>query len=160
MPALIWAAILAIAVWPLYQRALRRWPPGQHNVMMPTVFTVVIALVFIIPFGMVAYQAGKEVRGVYDTVDKARTEGIPPPEWISHLPVGGPQATRWWQDNLANPDQAEDLLKRARESQFVANSRELGGEAVHRLVLFGFTLLTLFFLFKEGGHLSDQLRRA
>jgi predicted PurR-regulated permease PerM len=160
MPALIWAAILAIAVWPLYQRALRRWPPGQHNVMMPAVFTVVIALVFIIPFGMVAYQAGKEVRGVYDTVDKARTEGIPPPEWISHLPIGGPQATRWWQDNLANPDQAEDLLKRARESQFVANSRELGGEAVHRLVLFGFTLLTLFFLFKEGERLNDQLRRA
>lgn len=172
LPALIWAAILAIAVWPLYQRTLRRWSPSgknignnignniQHNVMMPTVFTAAIALVFIIPFGMVAYQAGKEVRGVYDTIDKARTEGIPPPEWLGHLPVGGPQATQWWQANLANPDQAEDLLKRARESRLVANSRELGGEAVHRLVLFGFTLLTLFFLFKEGERVSEQLRRA
>ncbi len=38
VPALIWAAILAIAVWPLYQRAVRRWPPGKHNIMCP-VFT-------------------------------------------------------------------------------------------------------------------------
>src|SRR6476659_9141268 len=104
LPALIWAAILAIAVWPLYQRALRRWPPGPHNVMLPAAFTAAVGLVFILPFGMVAYQAGKEVRGIYDTVDKARTEGIPPPEWLSHLPVGASQATQWWQANLSNPD--------------------------------------------------------
>ena len=26
LPALIWAAILAIATWPLYRRLSRRWP--------------------------------------------------------------------------------------------------------------------------------------
>lgn len=164
LPALIWAAILAIAFWPLYQRALRRWPPkgnnGPHNVLLPAAFTAAIGLVFILPAGMVAYQTGKEVRGVYDTIDKARTEGIPPPEWLGHLPVGASQATQWWQANLSNPDHASDLLKRARDSRLVANSGELGAEAVHRLVLFGFTLLTLFFLFKEGDKLNGQLRRA
>ena len=37
LPALVWAAILAIAVWPLYVRlvrtdfwrAMRQWPPGS-----------------------------------------------------------------------------------------------------------------------------------
>ena len=38
LPALIWAAILAIAVWPLYQRAVRRWPPGKHNIALPSLF--------------------------------------------------------------------------------------------------------------------------
>ena len=105
-------------------------------------------------------QAGKEVRGVYQTIDKARTDGIPPPEWLGHLPVGAQQATNWWQANLANPDSASALLQKARQSEFVSNSRELGGELVHRLVLFGFTLLTLFFLFKEGDRLTQQMQRA
>ena len=98
LPALIWAAILAIAVWPLYQRAVRRWPPGKHNILLPSVFTLALALVFIIPLVLVAVQAGNEVHGVYDAIAKARTEGIPPPNgsvtfrWaVSRPPVGGRQ---------------------------------------------------------------------
>ena len=160
MPALIWAPILAIAVWPLYQRARRRWPPGKHNILLPSVFTLALGLMFIVPLVLVAVQATKEVRGVYQTIDKARTDGIPPPDWLGHLPVGSQQATDWWNDNLANPDSASELLKKARESQFVSNGGQLGGEIAHRFVLFGFTLLTLFFLFKDGDRLTDQLMRA
>jgi predicted PurR-regulated permease PerM len=160
LPALLWAAILAIAVWPLYQRAIRRWPPGKHNILLPAAFTAVLGLMFIVPLVLVGVQAGKEVRGVYQTIDKARTDGIPPPEWLGHLPLGSQQATTWWNDNLANPDSASELLKRARESEFVSNSRELGAEIAHRVVLFGFTLLTLFFLFKDGDKLSAQMQRA
>ncbi len=87
---------------------------------------------------------------VYETIDKARTDGIPPPEWLGHLPIGSQQATNWWNENLANPDSATALLEKARQSEFVANGGELGAEVAHRVVLFGFTLLTLFFLFKDG----------
>ncbi|MDR3531344.1 MAG: AI-2E family transporter [Rhodopila sp.] len=160
LPALIWASILAIAVWPLYQRAVRRWPPRKHNILLPAVFTAAIGMVFIIPMGLVAIQAGKEVHGVFESIAKARTEGIPPPEWLSHLPVASQQATTWWQENLATPDSAEALLQKARQSEFVSNGRELGAEVAHRVVLFGFTLLTLFFLFKDGERLSAQMLRA
>jgi predicted PurR-regulated permease PerM len=160
LPALLWAAILAIAVWPLYRRAVTRWPPGRHNILLPAVFTLVLGLMFTVPLVMVGVQAGKEVRGLYQTIDKARTDGIPPPEWLGHLPLGSAQATNWWNENLASPDSASELLKRARQSEFVANSGQLGGEIAHRLVLFGFTLLTLFFLFKDGDKVSAQLQRA
>ena len=160
LPALIWAAILAIAVWPLYQRALRRWPPGKHNVLLPAVFTAALGLMFIAPLLLAAIQAGREVHGVYDTIDKARTDGIPPPEWLGHLPVGSQLATNWWNQNLTNADSASALLQRARQSQFMSNGRELGAEIAHRVVLFAFTLLTLFFLFKDGDSLGNQMRRA
>ena len=160
LPALIWAAILAIAVWPLYQRAVRRWPPGKHNILLPSVFTLVLALIFILPLVMVGVQAGREVSGVYHSIAKARSEGIAPPEWLAHLPVGSSQATAWWQDNLANPESANELLRKARQSAFVANSGELGADVAHRVVLFGFTLLTLFFLFKDGDRFGAQLQRA
>jgi predicted PurR-regulated permease PerM len=160
LPALIWAAILAIAIWPLYQRALRRWGTGKHNILLPSAFTVAIGLIFIVPLVLVAVQTGKEVRGIYETIDKARTDGLPPPEWLGHLPVGSQQATTWWNENLANPGSASQLLQKARESNFVSNGRELGAEVAHRVVLFGFTLLTLFFLFKDGDRLSEQMLRA
>jgi predicted PurR-regulated permease PerM len=160
LPALIWAAILAISVWPLYQRAVRRWPPGKHNILLPALFTVAIALVFITPLATVAVQAGKEVHGIFESIAKARSDGIPPPDWLGHLPVGSQEATNWWQENLANPDSAKALLQKARESQFASNGGELGAEIAHRAVLFGFMLLTLFFLFKDGDLFSAQLQRA
>jgi predicted PurR-regulated permease PerM len=160
LPALLWAAILAIAVWPLYQRALRRWPPGKHNILLPAVFTLVLGLMFTVPLVLVGVQAGKEIRGIYGMIDKARTEGLPPPQWISHLPIGSQQATDWWNDNLADPEAAKELLEKARQSEFISNGPQLGGEVAHRAVLFGFTLLTLFFLFKQGDVVADQLQRA
>jgi predicted PurR-regulated permease PerM len=160
VPALIWAGILAIAVWPLFQRAVRRWPPGKHNIVLPSVFTLAIALVFIVPLVLVAVQAGKEVHSVFESIAQARSDGIPPPEWLGHLPLGSQQAMGWWQENLANPGSANALLQKARESQLVSNGRELGAELAHRAMLFAFMLLTLFFLFKDGDRFGSQLQRA
>ncbi len=160
LPALVWAAILAIAVWPLYQRAIRRWPPGRHNILLPSLFTAVIGLIFIVPLVLVGVQAGKEARGIYHTIDTARTDGIPPPAWLDHLPVGGQQATQWWQQNLASPEAAAALMQKARQSQLATDSREIGSEILRRVILFGFTLLTLFFLFKDGDRVNDQLLHA
>ncbi len=160
VPALMWAAILAIAVWPLYRRAMRRWPPGKHNVLLPGMFTLGVGLIFIVPLVLVGYQVGKEVHSIFTAIDQARTEGVQAPAWLEHLPVGAQSATNWWNENLANPEGASALLKRARESQFVTDGRELGAEVVHRLVLFGFMLLTLFFLFRDGDSVTEQLRTA
>jgi predicted PurR-regulated permease PerM len=160
LPALIWAAILAIAVWPLFQRAVRRWPPGKHNILLPSVFTLALGLMVIVPLVLVAVQAGREAHGVFESIAKARTEGIPPPDWLDHLPLGSQQATTWWKENLSTPESANAFLQKARESKFVSDGRELGAELAHRAVLFGFMLLTLFFLFRDGDGFGIQLQQA
>ena len=160
LPALVWAGILAIAVWPLYQRACRQWPPGHHNILLPSLFTLTIALIFIMPLVLAGVQASREAATVFDWVDTARHIGIPPPDWLAHLPLGSAQATDWWNDNLADPDGAAELLKRLDRSALLVSGQHIGIVVIHRLVLFGFTLLTLFFLFRDGDVLTDQLRRA
>jgi predicted PurR-regulated permease PerM len=160
LPALLWASILAIAVWPLFQRAMRRWPPGRHNILLPLVFTLGLGLVLIAPLVLVAVQAGHEVHGLYHSLATIRTEGMPAPAWLDRLPVGSQEATTWWNENLTNPEDAKALLQRARQSEFMSSSGELGANIAHRVVLFGFTLLTLFFLFKDGDRLGDQMLRA
>ena len=41
---------------------------------------------------------------------------------------------------------------------FAESARQYGGEAVRRLVIFLFTLLTLFFIFRDGGSLGEKLQ--
>jgi predicted PurR-regulated permease PerM len=158
--ALVWAPILAIAVWPLYRRAATRWPPGRANILWPSVFTAAVALLFVIPLIVVAVQAVHEIHEVYAAIGVARSEGIPPPAWVGNLPLGREAATAWWQNNLADPDNARVLLQRAQPVELVTSSGELGVNIAHRAGIFLFTLLTLFFLFRDGDRLTEQMRRA
>jgi predicted PurR-regulated permease PerM len=161
LPALAWAGVFAIAVWPLYRRASRRFPPGRHNVLLPSVFTLGVALLFLVPVALVAVQLGREAHGVFEWIDNARKTGIPPPDWLSRIPLAGPEATTWWHNNLADRAAASELLRRIDErANWLTAGREFGSELLHRIVLFGFTLLTLFFLFREGTRIAAQLRRA
>jgi predicted PurR-regulated permease PerM len=160
LPALVWAGIFAIALWPLHCRAIARFPPGRHNVLMPALFTLGVALVFLLPLVLVAVPLGRDAHSVFVWIQQARKSGIPPPEFLSHLPVEAAQAQAWWQSNLSDPDGASALLQRVGNEDLFSKSREYGAMLLHRLVLFGFTLLTLFFLFRDGERLTAQMRRA
>ena len=46
LPALAWAAVFAVAIWPLYHRVQTKYPPGKHNVLVPLGFTLAVALLF------------------------------------------------------------------------------------------------------------------
>jgi len=160
LPALAWAAIFAIALWPLSQRLRQRLPPSGHNVLLPLGLTACVALLFLVPLALVLLQVGHEWHTVMAWIHDARTQGIPPPAWLNRLPAGGPQIATWWQANLADPQHAGALLKRADQGGMVQYGRNLGSAVLHRMVLFGFTLLTLFFLFRDGPRLTVQMRRA
>jgi predicted PurR-regulated permease PerM len=160
LPALAWAGILAIAFWPLYQRTLRRWPPSRHNIVLPSVFTLGIALIVLIPLVVAGIQAAREAHSVFDWIDQVRTTGVAAPAFLARLPIGSEVATGWWNENLAEPGGAQQLLHRVNRSDIGLAGTHLGVEVVRRVVLFGFTLLTLFFLFRDGDRLAEQLRRA
>ena len=159
LPALVWAGIFAIALWPLYRRVGARFPPGWHNLLMPSLFTLGVALVFLLPLVMVAIPLSRDAHGVFVWLDQARKNGIPPPELLARLPLAGAQVQAWWQSNLGDPAATSELLRRVEQSDLLAKSREVGSQLLHRVVLFGFTLLTLFFLLRDGERLGAQTRR-
>ncbi|MBV9079031.1 MAG: AI-2E family transporter [Methylobacteriaceae bacterium] len=160
LPALAWAAILAVATWPLYRRAERRFPPGRHNVALPLLFTAVVALGVLVPLALAAIQLGREAHLVFEIVDQARVTGIPVPDWIGRLPVAGEAARTWWAENLADPAGSAALIERMSHGSLAADARALGGQLIRRAVVFGFTLVTLFFLYRDGERLGRGLRRA
>ncbi len=158
LPAIAWAVIFAIAIWPLYDRALRRWPSHGH-LLLPSLFTLAVALIFILPLALVAIPLGHEAHGILQWVEQARQYGVPVPSFVQHLPFAS-RITPWWQQNLSDPHAASQLFGRAAQGKYVAMGGHVGSQVLHRLVLFGFTLLTLFFLFRDGQRLNDRLLRA
>ncbi len=158
--ALVWAVIFAIALWPLYRR-IRTGPGGRkHTILVPLGFTVGVALVFIIPIVLIGVQFANEVHGAVVWLKHARDSGIPEPEFLHRLPYGEPAVSAWWNENLAQPGDAQDLLDRVMQGRSSELGRNVGQQVIRRLTVFGFTLMTLFFLFRDGRTVVSQLRRA
>jgi predicted PurR-regulated permease PerM len=155
--ALAWAAIFAIAVWPLYERLDRRLAGARRPVLAPLAATLLIGVVFILPFALIARELVRDIGGVLAYLAEAQRRGIAVPDWLPQLPGIGHALAGWWQANLADPQSVEALLGRAYTRIPHDTVREFGKEIAHRLSIFGFTLLTLFFLFRDGAALSRQL---
>ena len=156
LPALIWAVVFAIGLWPLFQRAAARFPKHRHE-LLPMLFVVAVVLVFVIPLLMVAVPLAEDAHAVTQWAEHARQSGIPAPALLQRLPHGQ-QLTALWQQRLGSPGQVSQLTSRAMGAGTVRVSQEVGAEALHRLVLLGFMLLALFFLLREADAVTEQLR--
>jgi predicted PurR-regulated permease PerM len=159
LAALAWAGVLAIALWPLYRRVALALPGGKSRILAPLLVTLAVGLVFTVPFIYVAIEGAREVRIVVHFLGEAEHNGVPVPEWVSQLPVVGRAVEEWWRANLSDPNAAQELLGKINPRSFAASARLYGAEFIHRLIIFGFTLLTLFFLFRDGMLFSRQLLR-
>lgn len=157
LAALGWAAVLAIALWPLYRRLVQALGGHGQRVLAPLVLTLLIGLVFIVPFVYAAVEAARETQVLVQYLVDAQRTGIPVPGWIPELPAVGVPLDEWWRTNLSDPKAAEQLLGRIYARVPAESARDVGGQIIHRLILFGFTLLTLFFLFRDGAAFSHQL---
>ncbi len=160
LPALVWAVILVIALWPLRERLVRIKRPGKHNILWPALLTLAVALVILVPLIVVAIQAAREAHDAVAFWRQIEEQGWPVPDFVARLPYGAAQVSAWWQDNLSHPQGSSEVLKRVDQSinhsSLVGFGRTFGSQIVHRAVLFGFTLLTLFFLFRDGPALATQ----
>lgn len=152
--ALVWAGILAIATWPLFERAERRF--GTGHTLLPVLFTFGAVLMVVVPLSLAAVQIGHEARLAVRFVTIARAEGLAAPAWLPTLPLFATQATTWWDTNLAHPEDARRLLGSVDQTSLLGLSRGLGGAVAHQAVILAFTLVTLFFLFKSGRSLSAK----
>jgi predicted PurR-regulated permease PerM len=159
LAALAWAGVLAIALWPVYRRVVRAFPQDKGRILAPLLVTLAIGLIFTVPFVYVAIEGARELRLVVQFLGEAQHDGIPVPDWVAQLPMGGPALEEWWHANLSEPGAAQELLGRFNSRSLAASARLYGAEVVHRLIIFGFTLLTLFFLLRDGPLFNRQLLR-
>ncbi|HWD58491.1 MAG TPA: AI-2E family transporter [Stellaceae bacterium] len=158
LPALAWAVVLSIALWPLYERLLLVFPGRAGRVVAPLLLTATVGIVFVTPLVLLGIAIARETHFYVQLIISARHNGLAVPGWISDLPLIGPSIADWWRTNLTDPIMAEAFFGHLNPRVLAESAREYGGEVARRLVIFLFTLLTLFFLFRDGGKIGEQMR--
>jgi len=153
LPALAWAGVLAIATWPLRQMLARR---GLGKNALAALLTVVLAVVLVLPLIGLGIQAAHESGAIMQWLGEVRQNGLGTPQWLSHLPYVGDSIAAWWQTNLAEPGAARAMFGRAETGGVFAFTRTLGVLVAHRLTILVFTLLTLFFLYRDGPSVMEE----
>jgi predicted PurR-regulated permease PerM len=100
LAALIWAAMIVVATWPLMLR-VQRWLWGKRGLAI-AVMIVVLLLVFVIP---IALAANSIITHADQIVGWAKALGTlklpPPPDWLQGLPFVGEKLAALWREYAA-----------------------------------------------------------
>jgi predicted PurR-regulated permease PerM len=158
--ALIWALVLAVALWPLYGRFKRRLGASAPNELAPLLFTALVGLGILAPIALLAVDAAAEFRQLLDYARAAEETGLPVPDSLARLPAIGPWASQWWATHLSHAGWAKELLQQLNTSSTRELGASLSANIVHRAILFAISLLALFFLFRSGESVVSQCRVA
>jgi predicted PurR-regulated permease PerM len=158
--ALAWALVLAIALWPTYERILGRTSSRLAREALPLLFVALVSLVILLPVATLAVDAVRELQEIVDYSREAGESGLPVPDFVSRLPYIGQWAADRWREHLSHAGWAKEIAQQINTSSIRQLGASLGANALHRMVLFGLSVLTLFFLFRHGAILSAQCRRA
>jgi predicted PurR-regulated permease PerM len=155
LPALAWAAVLAIASWPARQWLIDK---GVRRSIAASLLTVLVGALIVAPLLVLAFQMAREAGVIVQALRDLKEIGLSTPDWVSQLPFVGSYLAAWWTDNLSDPDAAKELLSRVESFGLIGWGRSFGRELVGRLIILVFTLLTLFFAYRDGPMIIDQIR--
>ena len=92
----------------------------------------------------------REAQSLAVWVNDARHNGVVVPETINNIPWIGGRIAFWWRNNLSSPSEAANFFRQVGPSSVLGLTRNLGPEVLHRSLLFAITLITAFFLFRDG----------
>lgn len=152
------ALIIGLATWPLYTRLLRRC--GGRNALAATLALLGVILVLIVPLTLALTYAIQEASAFIAWALAANRHGVPPPEWMSSLPIGGTRLAGYWRTYIGEPHALSSLVE-------MVSGEHLGN--IYRMLLSAtgnvfqlfltviFMLITLFFVYKDGRRIVGQL---
>lgn len=161
LTSIFWAIFLAMVFYPLFQKfqSLLR----KRGVLSAMAMTLFVLLVIVLPFSILIVSLANEVGGVYQWVEEMIKTGrfqtqldgireIPVLKWI------------WVRLNqyldLSQIDPFNFLLKNLQQVStllFNQTSKILKGLSTF-IIGFFFTLLSLYYLFKDGGRLAERFK--
>jgi predicted PurR-regulated permease PerM len=155
LPSLIWATILAVALWPLYLTFAKRFMAGPSGAAA-FVFTVLVALILVTPISLAVYEIAQQSDVLIGWMKRAGEGGIAVPDWVARLPIAAESTEQWWRANLSDPKAATAWLQTLNADNVSDLFRTFGGQLLHRLFLLFFSLLALFALLRNGRAVASR----
>ena len=156
--AIIWAAIIAIASWPLHLAVETRCK-GHRNVAA-LLTTALVCVLLVGPMVLLIVFVTQDIVVVTTYLVHADAEGAPAPQWIAKLPWVGDYLLQKWNAYLTMPKQLSAFLRDTLSAKIdiVQSAAQifLFGLTGRVATLF-FALWVLFFFYRDGPHLIAQI---
>ncbi len=157
IPSLVWASIIAIATYPLYKR-WRNYFGTQHN-LSAFLFTLILVLIFILPLSWLISVLVKESQLFINYIQLINRHGGQAPLFLQKIPIVGQEMIKYWDSNLGQPGSikffASNLHSILTPTSYYI--KQIGFNLAHRGFQIGFTVLALFFFYRDGDQLFLQL---
>lgn len=158
--AIIWAAIIAIASWPLHRWMEQRMP--THPTLAALLSTATICLLLVGPTVILIVFLTQDIITLSNYLIRADAQGVAAPAWLINLPWIGPQLLESWNEYLAQPDQLSHMVREVlavRLSVVQETAQALLLDLSGRLATLFFALWVLYFFYRQGKPLTYKLNR-
>lgn len=157
IPSMIWASIIVISTYPLY----KRWRDffGNRDNLSALLFTVLIGLIFLLPLSWLVRILITELQLFINFLQDVNEKGGAAPDFLKSFPFLGGDLVTYWDDNIGKPGKIRDFLSNVHLSLTPTSYyvKQIGANLAHRSVQVGFTLLSLFFFYRDGDKLLTQV---
>ncbi|SIQ09529.1 Predicted PurR-regulated permease PerM [Paracoccus thiocyanatus] len=152
------AMVIALASWPLRERAAHRLNLGRTGAA--TVLVLVLVCFLLIPIAMALIYAFRELRDWINWAILVNSSGAPPPGWMVDLPQIGDWLDESWQTYIGRPGGISEIVQLVSGSNIGAIYRgavTAGTLAFHLALTLLFMLITLFVLYRDGDKIVAQI---
>ena len=154
------ALTIGFASWPLYRRLVQVC--GGRTALAASIALTIVLLVLVIPLSLALSYAANEISTWVAWLLEANRQGVPVPESVSTMPFIGQWLAENWQRYLGEPKALGEVIQFL-SGEHVGNiSRWVlatGREAFNILLSVLFIMITLFFVYKDGTVMVEQLDR-
>ena len=157
IPSLTWAGIIAIATFPLY----KKWNQifGRYPNFSAFTFTLILSLILLIPVSWLVSLLVKEIQLFINYLQTINREGGQPPDFFTDLPFIGHELVSYWNEHIGSPGNVKNILSNLHMSLTPATYyiTQIGLNLANRGFQVGFTVLCLFFFFRDGQKVFQQI---
>ena len=155
--AILWAAILAVATWPMHEAIRRRLGP-KREYLAAACSTAVVLLFLVGPMALLVVLLSQDIYTAAAYLIDADTYGKPVPSVFAKLPFGGDYLVQVWEKYLSQPKHLSavletqlDILREAAQTVFF--------DLTSRLATLFFALWVLYFFYQDGRAISSWLNQ-
>ncbi len=156
--ALLSAAIVCFATWPVYQR-IEHWLGGRRW-LAALVMTLLLILIVVLPLAFLALNLADDAGALIERVREYFAQGLPrPPDWVGGIPVIGDYLDTGWRELAASKAKLNAALQKLVQpaQQGLLKFGLILGEGVLQLTLAAFIG---FFFYRDGEALVEAVRAA
>jgi predicted PurR-regulated permease PerM len=156
VPALLFAAVVCTASWPLYRRMLGA--VGGRATVASLLMTLLLVVLVIGPTSLLALSLADDVARMFDGARHLLDQGpIQPPAWLAGVPLVGEALDDYWHRIAESREELNALLKSLFEptrTVLVGAGKAIGGS----LLQLTFATFIAFFFFRDGEQLVRGAR--